>query len=298
MSNTTDAENTLPQLIAKAEVLVEALPYIKRFSGETLVIKYGGSLMLDQDLKERFASDIVLLKFVGINPIIVHGGGNEISKWMKRVGKDAVFIDGLRVTDSETMEITEMVLSGKINSEIVSLINKKGGKAVGLSGKDSNLFKAHKIRSKDDKDLGLVGEIDGVDAGIMNVLSGNGYIPVISSVGESKDGETLNINADNAAAAVAIGMKAHKLIYLTDVPGILKGGKLVSSLDLEEAERLMTHQDITGGMIPKLGYAIRAIKRSVRNVHIINGANEHAVLLEIFTDKGIGTMISHKKDKN
>jgi acetylglutamate kinase len=276
-----------------ADILVEALPYIKRFHGETAVIKYGGSVMFDQELKQSFATDITILKYVGINPIVVHGGGKEITKWMQKLGKEAIFLDGLRVTDFETMEITEMVLSGKINSEIVSLINRSGGKAVGLSGKDANVFMARKIRSKDDQDLGFVGEIEPSDVSLIRTLSEQGYVPVVSSVGESIDGETLNLNADYVAAGVAGALKALKLIYLTDVDGIVLDGQVLPEFDLDEAEELLSHPGIKEGMRPKLECCIRAIKDNVAHVHIINGAIQHAVLLEIFTDVGIGTKITY-----
>ncbi len=281
----------LEEQIGKAKILVEALPYIKKFTGKTIVIKYGGSLMVNDELKKLFAADIVLLKLLGINPIIVHGGGKEISKWMKKVGKESVFVDGLRVTDDETMEITEMVLSGKINNELITLINGSGGKAVGLSGKDANLFIAEKIKSKDNKDLGFVGEIVETNTQLLNTLSSQGYIPVISSVGGSNTGESLNMNADNVASGMAIALNALKLIYLTDVEGIRVDGEIIRQLTTQKAEKLMSHPDIKGGMLPKLSCTIKALKNGVENVHIINGSLEHTVLLEIFTDFGIGTMV-------
>ena len=279
--------------IEKASTLVEALPYIEKFRGETIVVKYGGSVMFEDGLKESVALDILLLNFVGIHPVIVHGGGKEISRWMEKVGKDAVFVDGLRFTDQETMEITEMVLSGKLNSEIVSLINTVGGKAVGLSGKDGNLFKADKIRSRRDNDLGNVGEITELDPSILKTLIDADYIPVISSVGACDQGESLNLNADHAAAELAKELGARKLIFLTDAPGVLKEGELVSSLVLDELGSLMSHPDIKGGMWPKLDYSRSALEGGVRDVHIIDGKNQHAILLEIFTDSGVGTKISH-----
>ena len=279
--------------IEKANVLVEALPYIRSFRGSTVVIKYGGSIMFNEELKGVFAKDIVLLKYVGVNPVIVHGGGKEISRWMKKIGKDAVFSDGLRVTDSETMEITEMVLSGKVKSEIVSLINRYGGKAVGMSGKDANLFTARKIKGKDSLDIGYVGEIDSTDTSLIRTLSNEGYIPVVSPIGESIDGETLNLNADNAAAALAAALSALKLVYLTDVDGIQIDNSLVKELSLREAEELLNHSDISGGMLPKLKCSIAAIQDRVGHVQIINGTVEHALLLELFTDIGIGTKISY-----
>lgn len=290
-------ERELGERIGKAGILVEALPYIKKFAGQTIVIKYGGSLMENPELSRSFAKDIVLLKYVGMNPVIVHGGGKDITAWMKRLGKEASFINGQRVTDAETMTMVEMILSGKVNSEIVSLINQAGGKAVGLSGKDANLFLARKMKPKGGVDLGFVGEIESADGKLLTALTSNGYIPVISSVGESKDGETLNINADSAAAAVAIGLNSEKLIFLTDVQGISIAGKLLDLLDLEAAEKLLGNPEISGGMIPKLQDTVRAIKKGVQQVHIISGLNEHAVLLEIFTHHGVGTLVMHKKPK-
>lgn len=250
--------------------------------------------MIDEAAKQQFAQDIVLLKYVGINPVIVHGGGKEISKWMQKVGKEAVFIDGLRVTDEETMEITEMVLSGKINNEVVTLINTSGGKAVGLSGKSANLFSATKIKSKTNRDLGQVGRIDKLQPELVENLSADGYIPVISSVGADKLGASLNLNADNVAAQIAKAVGAKKLIYLTDVEGVFTDGKLNSELNLTEAKKLLSHKDIKAGMVPKLEFTIDALSHDVDHVHIINGTNEHAVLLELFTDVGIGTMIRRK----
>lgn len=275
-----------------AEILVEALPYIKKFQNKTVVIKYGGSLMVDETLQEIFAKDIVLLKYIGVNPIIVHGGGKEINKWMQKLGKDAVFIDGLRYTDAETMEITEMILSGKINKQIVNLINQQGGQAIGLSGKDSELLLSQKIRSKAGEDLGLVGEVQEVNTSLISTLTGSGYIPVISSVGVTAAGETLNINADTAAAALATALRALKLFYLTDVQGLIVDGELQQQLTTHQAKQLMEHPDIQGGMLPKLADSINALEDGVDFVHIINGSLAHAVLLEIFTDSGIGTMIS------
>jgi len=278
--------------IEKAKILLEALPYIRKFAGKTIVIKYGGSLMVNDDLKPLFAEDVALLKYVGIHPIIVHGGGKEISKWMQKLGKESVFIDGLRVTDSETMEITEMVLSGKINNEVVSLLNHEGGKAVGLSGKDANLFTAKKRPTEKNRDLGFVGDITHVDTQLLNTLSTNGYIPVISSVGVSEDGLSLNMNADHVAECIATALEAQKLIYLTDVQGLKIGGNLVTGLNLEDTKGYIKHEDVKEGMVPKLTCSASAIEHGVSQVHIINGTIEHAVLLELFTDTGIGTMIS------
>lgn len=290
---TTDPKrNPLRRHSAIAEILVEALPYIKKFQNKTLVIKYGGSLMVDEKLQEVFAKDIVLLKYIGVNPIIVHGGGKEISRWMNLAGREAKFIDGLRYTDTETMEITEMVLSGKINKQIVNLINQQGGSAVGLSGKDAELLLCKKIRSKSGEDLGLVGQVDEVNTDLLSTLTSAGHIPVISSVGVTPEGETLNINADTAAAALATALRALKLFYLTDVQGLIVDGELQQQLTCHQAKQLMEHPDIQGGMLPKLADSISALEDGVDFVHIINGSLPHAVLLEIFTDSGIGTMIS------
>jgi acetylglutamate kinase len=277
--------------IKKAQVLLESLPYIRSFSGQTIVIKYGGSLMVNDDLKSKFAEDIVLLKYVGMNPVIVHGGGKEISKWLKKLGKESAFIDGLRVTDKETMEITEMVLSGKINSEVVALINAHGGKAVGLSGKDADLFTAKRIRSKENMDLGFVGDITDVDTKLLNTLSSTGYIPVLSSVGRSKEGETLNMNADHVAQRIAEALSCLKLIYLTDVKGLIIDNQLQTRISIETSKEYLKHKDVVGGMLPKLTCSNNAIQNGVSQVHIIDGGIEHAVLLELFTDQGIGTMI-------
>ena len=283
---------TFEDKVQRATILLEAFPYIRKFSGQTIVIKYGGSIMIDTNLKTQFAKDIALLKYVGLNPVIVHGGGKEISKWMDKLGKKAEFINGLRVTDSETLEISEMVLVGKINSELVSLINKEGGKAVGLSGKDGPLFFGEKLASPEYEKLGFVGDIDKVDDTIIKTLSGHGYIPVISSIGQSKEFQSLNMNADHVAESIATALKALKLIFLTDVKGLLINKELQQELALEEAKKLLTHPDVKGGMLPKLTCAIRAIENEVSHIHIINGTIEHAVLLELFTDSGIGTMVT------
>ena len=277
--------------IKRAQILLEAFPYIRQFSGKIMVIKYGGSLMVNEDLKPLFAQDIALLKLIGLHPVIVHGGGKEISKWMKKLGKESVFIDGLRVTDSETLEITEMVLSGKVNSEVVSLLNHQGGKAVGLSGKDGSLFTAKRIKSKKHMDLGFVGDIDNVDTSLIHTLISQGYIPVISSMGQSKDNESLNMNADHVAECIATALSASKLIYLTDVEGLMIEGTLQHSLSLTKATALLSHSDVQSGMLPKLTCATNAIKNGVEQVHILNGTIKHVVLLELFTDSGIGTMI-------
>ncbi|MBA94395.1 MAG: acetylglutamate kinase [Rickettsiales bacterium] len=282
---------SLEDKMERATILLEALPYIRKFSGKTVVIKYGGSIMINDDLKHQFARDIALLKYVGLNPIIVHGGGKEITKWMDKLGKEAEFIDGLRVTDSETLEITEMVLVGKINSEIVSLINREGGKAVGLSGKDGPLFFGKRHESEKYKKLGFVGDITNVDNTLIHTLSADGFIPVISSIGQSDCFEGLNMNADHVAEAIASSLEAQKLVFLTDVKGLVIEKKLQVQISSKQAKTLLTHPDVKGGMLPKLTCAMNAIKHGVKDVHIINGTIEHAVLLELFTDSGIGTMI-------
>ncbi len=282
---------TFEDKVQRATILLEALPYIRKFSGKTIVIKYGGSIMVDEPLKHQFARDIALLKFVGLNPVIVHGGGKEISKWMDKLGKKPEFINGLRVTDADTLEITEMVLVGKINSEIVSLINKEGGKAVGLSGKDGPLFFGKRSSDPEYKKLGFVGDIDTVDHTIITTLSSQGYIPIISSIGQTEDFEGLNMNADHVAESIAVSLNAQKLVFLTDVKGLLINKQLQQQLTLEKAQELYAHDDVKGGMLPKLKCACDAIREGVDQVHIINGTIEHAVLLELFTDSGIGTMI-------
>jgi len=279
--------------IKKAEILLEAFPYIKKFSKQIIVIKYGGSIMLNEELKIQFARDIALLKYIGLNPVIVHGGGKEISKWMTKLGKEAKFIDGLRVTDADTLEISEMVLVGKINSEIVSMINHEGGKAVGLSGKDGSLFTGKRKKSKENVDLGFVGDINNVDGSLLYTLSDEGYIPVISSIAQSEEErESLNMNADHVAQCIASTLQASKLVYLTDVDGLMIENELRSSLTNSDAKALLSHKDVSGGMLPKLSCATTAIDDGVKQVHIINGTLRHAVLLELFTDTGIGTMIS------
>ncbi len=296
-------EKSMNSLIAKAGVLIEALPYIRKFAGKTFVIKYGGHAMVSEELKNSVTQDIVLLKFIGINPIVVHGGGGEITALMEKLGKKALFAGGLRVTDKETMEVVEMVLIGKINQEIVSLLNKHGGRAVGLSGKDSNLLMARKrppvqvfVEGKEQSiDLGCVGDVVTVSPEVINTLSSNGYIPVISSVGVSPEGEGLNINADHVAGELAAALGAEKLIILTDVEGILEKpedpGSLISSLHRQKVREMIISGKISSGMIPKVEACVRALNNNVSRTHIIDGRISHSMLLEIFTDKGIGTMV-------
>jgi acetylglutamate kinase len=280
----------------RAEILMEALPYIREFRGKTVVIKYGGAAMERSELKEPFALDVILLKFVGINPVIVHGGGPQIGALMKRLGKEPKFVGGMRVTDAETVEIVEMVLVGKINKEIVGLINHHGGRAVGLSGKDANLIRAHRRLHKtpggEEIDIGLVGEVDSVNAEPIRLLEEHGYVPVIAPVGVGRDGETYNINADIVAGEVAAALGAEKLIHLTDVQGILDGAKtFLSTLSRGDAERLMGAGVIDGGMLPKVESSLRALKGGTAKAHIIDGRVPHAILLELFTREGIGTEI-------
>jgi acetylglutamate kinase len=286
-----------------ADILIEALPYIRRFSGETIVIKYGGHAMVDEALKRDFARDITLLKFIGINPVVVHGGGPQIGSVLEKMGITSHFVDGMRVTDEPTMDVVEMVLVGNVNKEIVSQINQQGGKAVGLSGKDGGLIlakKMHLVRppAMEDKppeiiDIGMVGQVVGVNAEIIRSLEEGGFIPVIAPVGVGDTGETYNINADLVASEIAVALNAMKLILLTDVTGVLDGGgTLISSISAEAAETLLNEKTISGGMIPKIQCALEAVGKGVDKVHIVDGRNPHAVLLELFTDKGIGTEVS------
>lgn len=295
--------DVMQKLIGKAEILIEALPYIRNFAGKTFVIKYGGHAMVSEELKNSVAQDIVLLKYIGINPILVHGGGQEITTLMERLGKEASFVDGLRVTDRETMEMVEMVLVGKVNREIVTLLNRHGGKAVGLSGKDSNLMLAVKRPPKSvfvngvekTVDLGYVGDILSINPAVIHTLSSQNYIPVISSIGVSAEGEGLNINADHVAGELAAALNAEKLIILTDVEGIMQkqgdGTTLISSLNRQQARQMIISGEISSGMIPKVEACVGALNSNVKRTHIIDGRINHSLLLEIFTDHGIGTMV-------
>ena len=281
------------------DVLIEALPYIKKFHNKKILIKYGGHAMVDEEAKSSTARDTVLLKYVGMKPIIVHGGGPEISRSMDKLGKESKFIKGLRVTDEETMEIIEMVLVGKISTEIVSELIKHDGDAISLSGKDSSLIFAHKTEAKkiDEElvDLGLVGEVDCINTSLLDMFIDNDYIPVISPVGISKDGTSLNLNADTAAGEVASAMCAEKLIILTDVPGVLRDpsdpDSLIQKIRIDEVPGLIEEGVISGGMIPKIETCVKAIENGVKSCHIIDGRKKHSLLLEIFTTEGIGTMI-------
>ena len=285
-----------------AHVLIEALPYIQKFQGKTVVIKFGGNAMIDDALKNSFARDIVLMKLVGINPIVVHGGGPQIGGLLNRLGKTSEFIDGMRVTDSETMDVVEMVLGGLVNKEIVNLININGGKAVGLTGKDGNFIHARKINitknssNLDDTpeiiDLGHVGEVSSIDPAVVEMLNKSDFIPVIAPIGVGKDGFSYNINADLVAGKVAEVLKAEKLILLTNIPGIMdKQGQLLTGLNLTDIDDLIGDGTITGGMIPKTRCATDALKGGVNSVHIIDGRVENAVLLELLTDRGVGTLL-------
>ncbi|MGH7268712.1 MAG: acetylglutamate kinase [Candidatus Rokuibacteriota bacterium] len=286
----------MERLIEKAEILMEALPYIRAFWGKTLIIKYGGAAMESPHLTEGFARDVILLKYVGMHPVIVHGGGPQIDALMKRLGKKPERIGGMRVTDEETMEIVEMVLVGRINQEIVGLINLHGGRAVGLSGKDATLIRArkmtHRTPSGEDVDIGLVGEVEEVNPDPIRLLEQNGFIPVIAPIGVGAGGETYNINADLVAGEVAAALRAEKLIHLTDVQGI-KGaaGGLLSTLTQVEARRLVAAGVIDGGMLPKVESALRALAGGTAKAHILDGRVPHAILLEVFTKEGIGTEI-------
>ena len=286
----------MEHVIQRAEVLLEALPYLRAFQGKTLVVKYGGAAMEQVDLKGQFARDVLLLRLVGIRPVIVHGGGPQINAVMKKLGKESRFVGGMRVTDAETVEIVEMVLVGKINKEIVGLINLHGGRAVGLSCKDGNLLQASKRlhRGADgvEVDLGLVGEVDRVNIEAIRLLEEGGFIPVIAPVGVGVAGETYNINADLVAGEMAAALGAEKLIHLTDVQGILDDdGRLLSTLNRKEAERLMDDKVIDGGMLPKVESSLRALKGGTAKAHIIDGRVPHAILLELFTHEGVGTEI-------
>ena len=288
----------MQKAINKAKILMEALPYIRAFNNKTFVIKFGGNAMVDPVLSHSFALDIILLNYVGIRPVVVHGGGPQIGEFMDRLGMKTKFVDGLRVTDKNTIDIVEMVLVGKINKEIVGHINQNGGKAVGLSGKDGNLLMAEKIWLKDRNDsskkvdIGMVGEVKAVNPNVINTLDTAQFIPVIAPLGADEDGETFNINADTAAGEIASALKAEKLILLTDVEGVKdKNDKLLSTLTEQETEKSIESGAISGGMIPKVNCCCKALDKGVGKAHIIDGRVEHAVLLEIFTDVGIGTQI-------
>jgi len=285
----------------KAKTLSEALPYIKRFFDKTIVIKYGGNAMTDPHLKDCFASDVVLLKLVGMNPVVVHGGGPQINDLLDKLGKKGEFIQGMRVTDEETMDVVEMVLGGQVNKEIVNLINRHGGKAVGLTGQDGNFIRAKKLlmENKDVPgefiDIGQVGDITAIDPSVIEFLDTGDFIPVIAPIGVGPDGETYNINADVVAGKLAEILSAEKLILLTNTPGVLdKDGNLLTGLSAKEIDGLFEDGTLSGGMLPKISSALDAARSGVRSVHIIDGRVEHALLLEVLTDEGVGTMIRAK----
>jgi acetylglutamate kinase len=288
-----------------ARVLAEALPYIRRFTGKTVVVKYGGNAMTDAHLKAGFARDVVLMKHVGINPVVVHGGGPQIGQLLERLGKQSRFVDGLRVTDSETMDVVEMVLGGLVNKEIVNLLNRQGGRAVGLTGKDGDLIRARKLQASPRADAdgaqhvpdyGQVGEVSSIDASIVNMLVQDRFIPVIAPIGVGEDGLSYNINADLVAGKVAETLRAEKLVLLTNTAGILdRSGSLVRSLGVREVDAFIADGTISGGMLPKVRCALDAVHGGVGSATILDGRVEHAVLLEMFTETGIGTMITRKQ---
>ena len=282
----------MKHLIDKAEVLIEALPYIRRFFDKTVVIKYGGSAMAEEELRESFALDVVLLKYVGLRPVVVHGGGPQIASTLKRLGKESNFVDGLRVTDDETMEVVEMVLGGRVNPEIVALVQRGGGAAVGLTGSDGEMIRVSR-RLEEGRDLGRVGRVVGVDPAPIEAVTAGGFIPVIAPVGVDEEGVSFNVNADEAAGAIAGALSAEKLILLTDVEGILDAtGGLIRQLAGEAATCLIEDGTIRAGMIPKTRCCVEALKQGVRSAHVLDGRERHAILLEMFTDGGVGTLIT------
>jgi acetylglutamate kinase len=299
MSLTTDSAKNV------AHVLAEALPYIRRFRGKTVVIKYGGNAMVDETLKSGFARDIVLMKLVGINPVVVHGGGPQIGMLLEKIGKESKFVDGMRVTDSETMDVVEMVLGGLVNKDIVNLIAHHGGRAVGLTGKDGDLIRARKLTIKRNSpeleapeiiDIGHVGEVESIDPGVVDMLVSGDFIPVIAPIGVGEDGRSYNINADLVAGHMAEVLKAEKLILLTNTTGLLdKQGELLTGLGADDVAALIDDGTIHGGMLPKIGCALSAVNSGVKAAHIIDGRVEHAVLVELFTDEGVGTLIRARR---
>jgi acetylglutamate kinase len=296
MSNSNPTDPAL-----KAQTLAEALPYIKRFHGKTIVVKYGGSAMTDPALQKSFAHDVVLLKLVGMNPVVVHGGGPQIEALLNRIGKKGEFVQGMRVTDAETMDVVEMVLGGAVNKDIVTLINQAGGKAVGLTGQDGAFIRARKMLLTDRNngggkiDIGQVGEVDAIDPKVISALEEGGFIPVVAPIGVGEHGESYNINADLVAGKLAEILKAEKLVLLTNTPGVLdKDGKLLTGLTAKRIDELFADGTLSGGMLPKISSALDAARSGVKSVHIIDGRVAHALLLEILTDQGVGTLIRSK----
>jgi acetylglutamate kinase len=294
----------LESAMNNARILSEALPYIRRFSGKTLVIKYGGNAMTEESLKNGFARDVVLLKLVGMNPVVVHGGGPQIGQLLEKLGKESVFVEGMRVTDRETMDVVQMVLGGLVNKEIVSLINQQGGKAVGLTGKDADFIRAKQLKFKRSApemnapeiiDIGHVGEVEEIKGEVVNMLVHGDFIPVIAPIGVGEDGQSYNINADVVAGKLAECLKAEKLVLLTNTAGLLdKSGKVLTGLSSKKVDELIADGTIHGGMLPKIRCALDAVHNNVKSAHIIDGRVEHALLLEIFTDQGVGTLIQNK----
>ncbi len=288
-----------------ARVLTEALPYIQQFTGKTIVVKFGGNAMTDAELHESFARDVVLMKLVGMNPVVVHGGGPQIGKLLEKLNIHTEFVDGMRVTDAETMDVVEMVLGGSVNKEIVSSINRNGGKAIGVTGKDGQLIRAHKLKvsryspeldASEIIDIGHVGEVDQIDTEVLNVILGSNFIPVIAPIGVDAGGATYNINADLVAGKLAQVLQAEKLMLLTNVAGVLDAeGNILTGLSTARVDALIADGTISGGMLPKVGCALDAVKSGVASAHIIDGRVPHAVLLEIFTDEGIGTLITNRR---
>ena len=288
-----------------AHVLTEALPYIQRFTGKTVVVKFGGNAMVDPELHDSFARDIVLMKLVGMNPVVVHGGGPQIGSLLEKLNISTEFVDGMRVTDAQTMDVVEMVLGGSVNKEIVSSINRNGGKAVGVTGKDGQLIRARKLKvnryspelkAPEIIDIGHVGEVDKIDTEVLDLVLGSNFIPVIAPIGVGEDGDTFNINADLVAGKIAQVMQAEKLMLLTNVAGLLdKDGEILTGLSTKQVDELIADGTISGGMLPKIGCALDAVKSGVTSAHIVDGRVPHAVLLEIFTDEGIGTLITNRR---
>jgi acetylglutamate kinase len=288
-----------------AQVLTEALPYIQNFNGRTVVVKFGGNAMVDPQLHESFARDVVLMKLVGMNPVVVHGGGPQIGKLLEKLNIHTEFVNGMRVTDAQTMDVVEMVLGGSVNKEIVASISRSGGKAIGVTGKDGGLIRARKLKvnryspelgASEIVDIGHVGEVDKIDVGVLNVILGSDFIPVIAPIGVDGEGNTYNINADLVAGKIAQVMQAEKLMLLTNVEGLLdKNGKVLTGLSTRQVDALIADGTISGGMLPKIGCALDAVKSGVSSAHIIDGRVPHAVLLEIFTDQGIGTLITNRQ---